>query len=80
MWQVVDFCCQYLEQEVNEENYLYLQEVAQLYSLERLDVFIDSFILARFTTLSFTPDFLRHIPLRKLDSYLCSGQVRPSVT
>lgn len=75
VWRAVDFCCQYLEREVNEENYLYLQELALLYSLERLDAFIDRFILARFATLSFTPDFLRSIPLHKLTSYLSSGQV-----
>lgn len=73
---MVDFCCQYLEQEVSEENYLYLQELALLYSLERLDTFIDRFILDRFATLSFTPDFLRNIPFHKLSSYLSSGQVR----
>ncbi|XP_072241470.1 kelch-like protein 36 [Leuresthes tenuis] len=76
VWRVVDFCCQYLEKEVSEDNYLYLQELAQLYSLERLDSFIDRFILARFATLSFTPDFLRNVSLPKLTSYLCSGQVQ----
>lgn len=76
MWRVVDFCCQYLEREVSEENYLYLQELALLYSLERLDTFIDHFILTRFATLSFTPDFLRDIPLHKLTSYLSSSQVK----
>lgn len=72
---MVDFCCQYLEREVTEDNYLYLQELALLYSLERLDSFIDKFILSRFATLSFTPDFLRDIPLHKLTSYLSSSQV-----
>lgn len=76
VWQVVDFCCQYLEREVREDNYLYLQELALLYSLERLDTFIDHFILTRFATLSFTPDFLHDIPLHKLASYLSSGQVQ----
>ncbi|XP_035520469.1 kelch-like protein 36 isoform X1 [Morone saxatilis] len=76
VWRVVDFCCQYLEREVSEDNYLYLQELALLYSLERLNTFIDNFILARFATLSFTPDFLRDIPLHKLTSYLSSGQVQ----
>ncbi|XP_056137667.1 kelch-like protein 36 [Lampris incognitus] len=76
VWQAVDFCCQYLEREVNEDNYLYLQELALLYSLERLDTFIDDFILQRFATLSFTPDFLRDIPLHKLTSYISSGQVQ----
>lgn len=74
----MDFCCQYLEREVSEDNYLYLQELALLYSLERLDTFIDHFILSRFETLSFTPDFLRDIPLNKLSSYLSSGKVKPS--
>lgn len=77
LWRVVDFCCQYLEREVNEENYLYLQELAQVYSLERLDIFIDHFILARFSTLSFSPGFLQNIPVHKLTSYLSCGQVRP---
>uniref|UniRef100_A0A667X6M2 Kelch-like protein 36 n=2 Tax=Myripristis murdjan TaxID=586833 RepID=A0A667X6M2_9TELE len=76
VWRVVDFCCQYLEREVSEDNYLYLQELALLYSLERLDAFIDHFILQRFATLSFTPDFLRDIPMQKLTSYLSSGQVQ----
>ncbi|KAJ0029484.1 hypothetical protein NQD34_004481 [Periophthalmus magnuspinnatus] len=75
VWQVVDFCCQYLEQEVTEDNYLYLQELALLYSLDRLDTFIDHFILSRFGTLSFTPDFMRDIPLHKLTKYLSSSQV-----
>ncbi|XP_036962505.1 kelch-like protein 36 [Acanthopagrus latus] len=76
MWRVVDFCCQYLEREVTEDNYLYLQELALLYSLDRLNTFIDRFILARFATLSFTPDFLRDIPVHKLTFYLSSGQVQ----
>ncbi|XP_030281114.1 kelch-like protein 36 isoform X4 [Sparus aurata] len=76
MWRVVDFCCQYLEREVTEGNYLYLQELALLYSLERLNTFIDHFILARFATLSFTPDFLRDIPVHKLTFYLSTGQVQ----
>lgn len=75
VWRVVDFCCQYLEKEVSEDNYLYLQELALLYSLERLDSFIDCFILTRFTTLSLTPKFLCDIPLNKLTSYLSSSQV-----
>ncbi|KAM3610017.1 uncharacterized protein V6R79_023913 [Siganus canaliculatus] len=76
VWQVVDFCCQYLEKEVTEDNYLYLQELALLYSLERLDTFIDHFILTHFATLSFTPSFLQDIPVGKLTSYLCSSQVQ----
>uniref|UniRef100_I3JX77 Kelch-like protein 36 n=1 Tax=Oreochromis niloticus TaxID=8128 RepID=I3JX77_ORENI len=76
VWRAVDFCCQFLETEVSEDNYLYLQELALLYSLERLSAFIDHFILKHFTTLSFTPDFLRNIPFHKLNSYLSSGQVQ----
>ncbi|XP_034031580.1 kelch-like protein 36 isoform X2 [Thalassophryne amazonica] len=76
VWRVVDFCCQYLEKEVSEENYLDLQELALTYSLERLDVFIDRFILRRFATLSFTPAFRHNIPLAKLISYLSSDQVQ----
>ncbi|XP_072292003.1 kelch-like protein 36 isoform X2 [Eucyclogobius newberryi] len=75
VWQVVDFCCQYLEQEVTENNYLYLQELALLYSLDRLDNFIDQFILSRFGALSFTPNFMQNIPLHKLTKYLSSSQV-----
>ncbi|XP_029009975.1 kelch-like protein 36 [Betta splendens] len=78
VWRVVDFCCQYLEQEVSEDNYLYLQELSLLYSLERLETFIDCFILARFATLSFTPDFLLNIPSHKLSSYLSCDQVQHS--
>ncbi|XP_028304218.1 kelch-like protein 36 isoform X5 [Gouania willdenowi] len=44
--------------------------------LERLDAFIDRFILARFSTLSFSPDFLQSISLYKLTSYLSSEQVQ----
>lgn len=76
MWTVVDFCCEYLEQEVSEDNYLYLQELASLYSLNRLDAFIDSFVLSHFSTLSFTPDFLQSISVQKLCSYLSSDQVQ----
>ncbi|CAL9696985.1 unnamed protein product [Knipowitschia caucasica] len=75
VWQVVDFCCQYLEQEVTEDNYLYLQELALLYTLDRLDTFIDNFILSRFGTLSFTPNFMQDIPLQKLIKYISSHQV-----
>ncbi|XP_030646304.1 kelch-like protein 36 [Chanos chanos] len=76
VWRIVDFCCQYLENEVSEENYLYLQELALLYSLERLDSFIDRFILERFATLSFTPEFLRDMRLSKLNAYLADEQVQ----
>lgn len=72
---MVDFCCQFLEREVRDSNYLYLQNLAQIYSLERLDSFIDHFILQHFATLSFTPDFLEDIPLHKLCSYFSSSQV-----
>ena len=71
----MDFCCQYLEMEVCEDNYLYLQELALFYSLERLEAFVDRFILQHFATLSLTADFLQNIPLDKLTSYLCSEQV-----
>ncbi|CAN9498679.1 unnamed protein product [Ophioblennius macclurei] len=72
----VDFCSQYLEQQVNEDTYLCLQELARFYNLERLDNFIDDFVLTRFATLSLTPDFLQCTPLNKITSYLCSGQVQ----
>ncbi|KAG7468446.1 hypothetical protein MATL_G00143080 [Megalops atlanticus] len=76
VWRAVDFCCQYLEKEVSEENYLYLQELAVLYSLERLDAFIDRFVLERLATLSFTPGFLRDVRLPKLTAYLSSAEVQ----
>ncbi|CAO2609739.1 Kelch-like protein 36 [Lemmus lemmus] len=76
IWTVVDFCCEYLEQEVSEDNYLYLQELASVYSLKRLDAFIDSFVLSHFSTLSFTPDFLQNVSVQKLCVYLSSGQVQ----
>ena len=71
----MDFCCQYLEMEVGKDNYLYLQELALFYSLERLEAFVDRFILRHFATLSLTADFLQGIPLDKLTSYLSSEQV-----
>ncbi|XP_040838226.1 kelch-like protein 36 isoform X2 [Ochotona curzoniae] len=76
IWTAVDFCCDYLEQEVSEDNYLYLQELASIYSLKRLDAFIDGFILSHFGTLSFTPDFLQNVSLQKLCKYLGSSQVQ----
>ncbi|KAF6077922.1 kelch like family member 36 [Phyllostomus discolor] len=76
IWTVVDFCCEYLEQEVSEDNYLYLQELASIYSLKRLDAFIDGFILSHFGTLSFTPDFLQNISMQKLCIYLSSSEVQ----
>ncbi|KAM9753744.1 LOW QUALITY PROTEIN: kelch-like protein 36 [Menidia menidia] len=76
VWLVLDFCCRYMEQEVREDNYLYLQQLSQLYSLEKLDESIDQFILEHFATLSLTPDFLQKIPLHKLSSYLSSSQVQ----
>lgn len=63
---------------MSEDNYLYLQTLALQYSLERLEVFIDRFILARFATLASTPEFLRDIPSHKLISYLSSSQVSGS--
>lgn len=75
VWRVVDFCCQFLENEVSEDNYLYLQELALQYSLDRLETFIDHYILPRFATLAVTPEFLRDIPLHKLILYLSSSQV-----
>ncbi|XP_029951947.1 kelch-like protein 36 isoform X2 [Salarias fasciatus] len=75
-WRAVDFCCQYLEQQVREDTYLYLQDLARFYSLERLDRFVDRFVLARFAALSLTPDFLQRTPLNKITSYLCSSQVQ----
>ncbi|XP_019602678.1 kelch-like protein 36 isoform X2 [Rhinolophus sinicus] len=76
IWTVVDFCCEYLEQEVSEDNYLYLQELASIYSLKRLDAFIDGFILSHFGTLSFTPDFLQNVSMQKLCLYLSSSEVQ----
>uniref|UniRef100_A0A2I3GPJ2 BACK domain-containing protein n=1 Tax=Nomascus leucogenys TaxID=61853 RepID=A0A2I3GPJ2_NOMLE len=76
IWTVVYFCCEYLEHEVIEDNYLYLQELASIYSLKRLDAFIDSFILNHFGTLSFTPDFLQNVSMQKLCVYLSSSEVQ----
>lgn len=76
VWQAVDFCCQYLEKEVREDNYLYLQELALLYSLDRLDVFIDRFILKHFSTLSITSEFLQDVQMFKLCAFLSSEQVQ----
>uniref|UniRef100_A0A4W5MGC4 Kelch-like family member 36 n=1 Tax=Hucho hucho TaxID=62062 RepID=A0A4W5MGC4_9TELE len=42
------------------------KELALLYSLERLDAYIDHFILERFAILSFTPGFLSDVWLPKL--------------
>uniref|UniRef100_A0A8C5QLL1 Kelch-like protein 36 n=1 Tax=Leptobrachium leishanense TaxID=445787 RepID=A0A8C5QLL1_9ANUR len=74
--KVVDFCCEYLEHEVNEDNYLYLQELASIYSLERLGSYIHSFVLQNYGTLSFTNDFLQNISIQKLCQYLMSNQVQ----
>uniref|UniRef100_A0A3B5L5A4 Kelch-like protein 36 n=1 Tax=Xiphophorus couchianus TaxID=32473 RepID=A0A3B5L5A4_9TELE len=76
LWRAVDFCCQYLEQQVSEENYLDLQQLARFYSLERLDSFIDRWVLARFSRLRLTPDFLQNLPLHKLTYYLSSSQIQ----
>ncbi|XP_008309626.1 kelch-like protein 36 isoform X2 [Cynoglossus semilaevis] len=76
VWRAVDFCCEYMEKDLNEDNFLYLQELALLYSLERLDAFIDRFILEHFSTLSSTIEFLDNVSVHKLSSYLCSDQVQ----
>ncbi|KTG40152.1 hypothetical protein cypCar_00012316, partial [Cyprinus carpio] len=76
MWRAVDFCCQYLEKEVREDNYLYLQELAFLYSLDRLDAFIDRFILEHFAMLSNTSEFLQDVRMPKLCAYLADEQVQ----
>ncbi|OCT84496.1 kelch-like protein 36 [Xenopus laevis] len=76
IWKVVDFCCEYLENEVSEENYLYLQELASIYSLERLGSYIDSFIRQNYATLSFTADFLQNISTQKICQYLSSNQIQ----
>ncbi|KAG8437540.1 hypothetical protein GDO86_008303 [Hymenochirus boettgeri] len=76
IWKVVDFCCDYLENEVSEENYLYLQELASIYSLERLGSYIDSFILQNYATLSFTTEYLQNICAQKLCQYLSSSHVQ----
>ncbi|EPQ13186.1 Kelch-like protein 36 [Myotis brandtii] len=64
IWTVVDFYCEYLEQEVSKDIYLYLQELASIYNFRWLDASILGFILSHFSTLSFTPDFLQNIPCR----------------
>ncbi|XP_053556825.1 kelch-like protein 36 [Bombina bombina] len=76
IWKVVDFCCEYLENEVNDENYLYLQELASIYSLERLGSYINSFILHNYSTLSFTTNFLQNVSSQKLCQYLSSSHVQ----
>ncbi|ETE66072.1 Kelch-like protein 36, partial [Ophiophagus hannah] len=72
IWKVVDFCCEYLENEVDEENYFYLQELASIFNLKCLDSFIDMFIMKNFVTLSLTSDFLQNITIEKLCHYLGS--------
>nr|XP_033796775.1 kelch-like protein 36 isoform X1 [Geotrypetes seraphini]XP_033796776.1 kelch-like protein 36 isoform X1 [Geotrypetes seraphini]XP_033796777.1 kelch-like protein 36 isoform X1 [Geotrypetes seraphini] len=76
IWKVVDFCCEYLESEVDEANYLYLQELSSIYSLEHLDAYLDRFILQNFGTLSFTPAFLQTVSAQKLCRYLDSNEVQ----
>ncbi|TRY82837.1 hypothetical protein DNTS_022053, partial [Danionella cerebrum] len=76
VWRAVDFCCQYLEKEVREDNYLYLQELAFVYSLDHLDAFIDRFILEHFTLISTTPEFLQDVRIDKLCLYLSDEQVQ----
>lgn len=72
---VVDFCCGYLEQQVSEDNYLYLQVLASSYSLKQPDAFSQGFVLSHFGTLSFTPDFLQNISTQKLCVYRSSSEV-----
>ncbi|XP_028813892.1 kelch-like protein 36 [Denticeps clupeoides] len=76
VWRAVDFCCQHLEQAVSEENYVHLQELALLYSLERLDAHIDRFVLERFSALSVTPQFLSNVPPAKMAAYLSHERVQ----
>ncbi|KAM9302428.1 kelch-like protein 36 isoform 1-T2 [Gastrophryne carolinensis] len=76
VWKAVDFCCEYLESEVSDDNYLYLQELAAIYSLERLGAYIDSFILNNYAGLSLTADFLRNVSAPKLADYLGSERVQ----
>ncbi|KAM5137792.1 kelch-like protein 36 [Mantella aurantiaca] len=76
VWKAVDFCCEYLEGEVSEDNYLYLQELASVYSLERLGAFIDSFVLGNYAALAFTGDYLRNVGVHKLCQYLASDRVQ----
>ncbi|KAM9376413.1 kelch-like protein 36 isoform 2-T3 [Pholidichthys leucotaenia] len=75
VWKVVDYCCEYLEQAVSDDNYLCMQELALLYNLERLEAFVDSYVLARFSVLSVTPRFHRDMPLHKLNFYLSRDEV-----
>lgn len=70
VWHAVDFCCQFLEAQVCTDNFLYLQKLALLYSLQRLDAFIDHFVLERFASLSHSPLFLCHMPASKMAAYL----------
>lgn len=76
IWMVVDFCCEYLEQEVSEDNYLYLQELVFIYSFKWFDVFIDGFILNYFGMLFFMFDFLQNVFMQKLCVYLSSSEVQ----
>ncbi|KAG8144149.1 hypothetical protein E2320_001262 [Naja naja] len=64
-WKVVDFCCEYLGNEVDEENYFYLQELASIFNLKRLDSFIDAFIMKNFVTLLLNFDFLQNVTVEK---------------
>lgn len=76
VWKVVDFCCEYLESEVSEDNYLYLQEMASIYSLDRLGSYIDSFILNNYSSMAFTNDYLQNVSVQKLCQYLASNRVQ----
>ncbi|XP_076126182.1 kelch-like protein 36 [Alosa pseudoharengus] len=76
VWHAVDFCCQFLEAQVTADNFLYLQKLALLYSLERLDAFVDRFVLERFASLSVSPHFLSHVPASKMAAYLSAERVQ----
>lgn len=56
--------------QVCSENYLYLQKLALLYSLERLDAFIDRFVVEHFSSLGDSPHFLLHTGPSKMAAYL----------
>lgn len=76
VWHAVDFCCQFLEAQVTTDNFLYLQKLALLYSLERLDASVDRFVLERFASLSLSPHFLCHVPASKMATYLSDERVQ----
>ena len=76
VWHAVDFCCQFLESQVSTDNFLYLQKLSLLYSLERLDAFIDQFVLERFSLLSLSSHFLCHMLASKMAAYLSDERVQ----